>query len=268
MTSFDLDRICRETFVRQIEFHQEIGSTNTRALQLAPADVKCPLLVLAEHQTAGRGRGSNRWWAGPGSLTLSLLFDSREIGIPNERWPWISLTTGLAVSEAIAALVPASEVRLKWPNDVFLNGRKTCGILVETVSSRQGAIVIGIGLNVNNSFADAPPELLAVGTSLFDAASHTFDRTSVLIVVLNDLAERLAMIRDDVSHLADLWRERCFLQGRTVQIQLNQNHGHPDELGLAGLTGVCQGIDDDGALLLQTETGVVRCFGGTVAKIL
>ncbi len=263
MPSFDLDRIRRETFISQIDFHEEIGSTNTRALALANETRTFPTLVLAERQTAGRGRGNNRWWAGDGGLTLSVLLNASDFAIPASRWPLISLTAGLAVGEAIACFVPAGDVRLKWPNDVFLNGRKACGILIETASNRSGMIVIGIGLNVNNSFAKAPPEVLSIATSLADVTGCTLDPSNVLIAVLQQLAKCLTLVGSDVSQLADLWRARCYLDGRTVQVSTGLSGS-----GSEDITGVCQGIDDDGALLLQTETGVVRCFSGVVARIL
>src|SRR5262245_48689583 len=103
--SFDFDRIRRETLVRQVEFHQEIGSTNTRALELVAAEHLIPLLVLADRQTAGRGRGKNRWWSGEGALTFSLVIDAAAAGISANRWPNVSLAAGLAVAETVASLI-------------------------------------------------------------------------------------------------------------------------------------------------------------------
>lgn len=263
MPSFDLDRIGRETFVSHIDFHEEIGSTNSRALALASETKTYPTLVLAERQTAGRGRGNNQWWAGDGGLTLSLLLKCTDYAIPANRSPLISLTAGLAVAEALSSFMPGSDVRLKWPNDVFLNSRKMCGILLETASNQSGVIVVGIGVNVNNSLAQAPPELRSIATSLTDVTGHKFDLTTVLIYVLQWLAKYLTLVSSDVSELADMWRNRCFLQGRTVQIQMGQLGAGSDRF-----TGVCQGIDDDGALLLQTENGLVRCISGVVSRIL
>ena len=262
-SQFDLERIRRETFVQQIEFHDEIGSTNTRALELVSTTYTIPLLVLADRQTAGRGRGNHRWWAGDGGLTLSLLIDAAKLGIPASRWPNVSLATGLAVADAISSLISIADVRLKWPNDVFLNGRKVCGILLESSSHRPGLLVIGVGLNVNNSSCTAPAELKSVAISLADAGRCSFDRSNVLIAVLQKLAESLAVLSNDAREFTERWRARCYLQGRTIQVQTGQPGSDS-----ASITGVCQGIDDEGALLLQTEAGVVRCFSGVVAKIL
>jgi BirA family biotin operon repressor/biotin-[acetyl-CoA-carboxylase] ligase len=263
--AFDLDRIQRETFVAGIDFHEEIGSTNTYALAVAantPSRESLPRLVLAERQTAGRGRGGNRWWAGDGALTFSLVLRTGDYDIPAVRSPWLSLTAGLAVAEALAAQVPGAEVHLKWPNDVLLNGRKTCGVLLETTLNPATLVVIGIGLNVNSRIASAPPELHSIATSLAEVAGRTFDRTTILICVLQRLAQCLTLFHDDYSELAERWRRRCYLQGRTVRIHQGPNASRES------ITGVCHGIDDEGGLLLQTETGMVRCLSGVIGAVL
>lgn len=257
--SFDLDRIRRETCVVGIDYHDTIGSTNTRALELASSgDVELPLLVLTDAQLAGRGRGSNQWWSAIGALTFSLLFDPEREKLRSEQIPLIALASGLAVAETVDSFVPAAETRLKWPNDVYLNGRKVCGILSEVAPTRATRVVVGIGVNLNNSVSDAPESIRALATSLSDFARQQFDRTEFLVRLLGRLFECLRSVAEDQEGFADRWRSRCWLQGRTVQIQT----------GRQTVTGVCQSIDDHGALLLQTEAGVQRCFGGTVTLVL
>src|SRR6266478_5912911 len=112
-----------------------------RALELCgQADLPVPFLVLAERQTSGRGRGSNRWWSNDGALLFSLIIDAAEYGLPEARWPQLSITAGASVCEALTSFVNAGIIRLKWPNDVWLNGRKTCGILVEVPAARRGRL--------------------------------------------------------------------------------------------------------------------------------
>lgn len=248
--------IVAETFVRQVEFHAEIGSTNDRALDLAMAEVTTatPLLIWALQQTAGRGRGANRWWASEGALTFSLLLDTAELGLPQERWPQVSLATGLAVCSALQDLLPGTDISLKWPNDVFLMGRKICGILVEIPQRQSGKLVVGIGINVNNSLANAPPEIVNKATALCDVSHRAWDMATVLIHVLQHLAEHLRQLATDDAALATRWDELCFLRGRTIQ------HTVGDRVTL----GVCQGVDRQGALLLRTETGITRVLGGVI----
>jgi BirA family biotin operon repressor/biotin-[acetyl-CoA-carboxylase] ligase len=257
--NFDLERIRRETQVAWLEYHDAIDSTNTRALELAAqGESRLPLLVLANRQHAGRGRGSNRWWGGDGALTFSLLISTSAAEVPQKNWPLISLTTALAVSQVLEERLPTAMVRIKWPNDVYVNARKLCGILVETSANRSDALVVGVGVNVNNSLDQAPPELRSMATSLVDLARRTFDRTELLIDVLRGLSEFLPLLSGDSWQLADAWRQRCCLHGRTVQL----------DKGSRTVIGVCQGIDDEGALLLLAEGGVERCFGGVITKVL
>jgi BirA family biotin operon repressor/biotin-[acetyl-CoA-carboxylase] ligase len=256
---FDLDRIRREAPLAWLEYHDAIGSTNTRALELAAqGETRLPLLVLAGRQHAGRGRGSHRWWGGDGALTFSLLISGSAAEVPQKNWPLISLTTALAVSQVLEERLPAAIVRIKWPNDVYVNARKLSGILVETSANRPDALVVGVGINVNNSLDEAPPELRGTATSLVDLAQRTFDRTDLLVAVLRGLSGFLPQLSGECWQLADAWRQRCCLQGRTVQL----------DTGSRTVIGVCQGIDDQGALLLLAEGGVERCFGGVITKVL
>lgn len=175
----------------------------------------------------------------------------------------VSLAAGLAVAQTVSEIVPTSDVRVKWPNDVLINGRKVCGILLESASSSPGVIVLGVGLNVNNSTAQAPQDLQAIATSLCDLAAKQFDQTMTLVALLQRIEKCLELLNQDPAELVDQWRSCCYLQGRTVQLQ----PGLPGSTG-ERVTGVCQGIDDDGALVLQTESVIVRCVSGAVVKIL
>jgi BirA family biotin operon repressor/biotin-[acetyl-CoA-carboxylase] ligase len=191
-------------------------------------------------------------------LTFYLLIDGTTFGWPKQNWPLASLTTALAVAEAVESFVPRCDARIKWPNDIYVQGRKLSGILIETAGRRPSVLVIGIGINVNNSLESAPAAIRDKATSLRDLTSRTFDRTEVLISVLRRLADRLPTVAADDGNVAEAMRARCFLQGRTVQLNT----------GTEQITGICQGIDERGALLLLTEAGLERCFGGAVTRIL
>jgi BirA family biotin operon repressor/biotin-[acetyl-CoA-carboxylase] ligase len=258
MDWLDPDKVLRQTFVRRLVCRPEVDSTNDVALQLAFRQAgDLPLLVVAERQLRGRGRGANRWWSAPGSLTFSLATGREASAIASRQGPQVSLTTGLAVCHAIGRLLPQSDLQLKWPNDVYLRGRKVCGILVESSPAHSGALIIGIGINASNSLVDAPPDVQPVATSLVDAGLRQVDRTQLLVDVLNELEDCLSQLKSSNLGLSDQWRTRCMLQGRTLRI----------ESGNRVLVGVCQGIDDEGALLVQTDLGVRRCHAGVVAKI-
>lgn len=254
-SAFNLQRIQAETWVHQIDFHWEIDSTNNRALQLAElAETATPTLVLAEQQTSGRGRGANRWWSTAGSLTFSLLIDSDDV--PVVQTARLSLTVGLSICQAVERLAPAVDVGLKWPNDVYLAGRKLAGILIERPASQPPRVVIGVGINVNNSCQAAPADLTPQATSLCDCLDQVLDLNDVLIHCLQQMEMRLQNLRAARRELADQWQAYHILQGRRVELVDGNRQW----------TGICHGIDDHGALLLQTADGFQHCPGGVVTK--
>jgi BirA family biotin operon repressor/biotin-[acetyl-CoA-carboxylase] ligase len=254
----ELDRIVAETFVERVEYRAEFASTNSRALELAGDESASCVLVLADRQTDGRGRGANRWWSAEGALTFSVLVKPDHFRLPTRRWPQVSLTTGLAVCDAIDELLGDSTARLKWPNDVYLGGRKVCGILVEANDGRERNLVVGVGVNVNNSSAAAPPELREKSVALCEVANRPVPRIEVLVGILRRLAtqlDRLSSASQELSEeLPAQWTRRCLLTGRRVEIELP--HGRR--------TGICRGIDSDGALLVETDAGTERFVSGVI----
>lgn len=251
----ELFRIPSETFIRKVEFHEEIGSTSDRAIELAALRTcPLPLLVVAGRQTAGRGRGQNRWWSAPGALTFSLVIDGLGLGVPQDRWPRLSLATALVVGDVIRQYVPPADVQLKWPNDVFVAGRKVCGILVEVPGATPGRVVIGVGLNVNNSLTAAPLEIQESAAALCDVAQQELDLAAILASVLRGVETEMSRLRQDESGLARRWQPYCLLEGRSVRLLQGRNEH----------SGVCDSIDDGGALLLRTGQGTERFISGTV----
>lgn len=242
----------RETFVAQAEVHVELPSTNDRALRLAARASNLPHLIVALRQTLGRGRGANRWWSADGALTFSLIVDAGPIAA--ERRPLVALVAGGAVCEAVGAVIPTAEVRLKWPNDVFVSGRKAGGILVEVPPEAPERLVIGIGLNVNVSLLDAPDDVQLRAAALCDVAGRPLPIGEVLTGILKRLEHDLVRFDHHFGDLLADWRRRCLLTGRCVTL-------HD---GTRSITGTCLGFDDDGSLLLQTVAGPRRFRSGVV----
>jgi BirA family biotin operon repressor/biotin-[acetyl-CoA-carboxylase] ligase len=240
-----------------VEQHVELDSTNNRAAQLAAdANLSLPALITAEWQTAGRGRGANRWWSSDGALTFSLLIDATEEKLPAARWPLVSLAAALATGDVLTGRLPQHDVRLKWPNDVYVAGRKICGILVEAPPVRPARLIVGIGLNVNNSLREAPADVQARATSMIDEAGQSFPREELLEQITAEFVELLATIASDALPLLERWQPLCLLTGRTVWIDVNG----------AEVVGRCAGIDATGAILLHTITGKQRLFSGVVKR--
>jgi BirA family transcriptional regulator, biotin operon repressor / biotin---[acetyl-CoA-carboxylase] ligase len=251
---WDVERIIAQTCVAAVEIHASLPSTNDRALQLA-AETGTPLphLVLADQQTRGRGRGQNTWWAASGSLTFSVLLQLDANRLPVARWPEVSLTVGSSICAAVNSLLPGEDVGLKWPNDVYLRGAKLSGILVEIPPHSERRMVIGVGLNVANSAAGAPADLRQRTIALCDVGGPT-SRQDVLISVLREFEQQLSLLADDPEAVRSQWRRFDLLIGRSVTIAE----------GAGEFSGTANGIDDDGALLVRTEGGTRRCYGGVV----
>jgi BirA family biotin operon repressor/biotin-[acetyl-CoA-carboxylase] ligase len=176
--------------------------------------------------------------------------------LPIERWPQLALAAGGAVCQAIERAIPDVDARVKWPNDVYLTGKKTAGILVEVPSDAAGRLLVGIGINVNNSLAVAPAELAQTATSMTDVAHQTFDLTEVLLAALASFAEWRNKLLNDTPAFFEQWRTRCLLTDKKVCVRD----------GSRQITGVCRGIDDSGRLRLATQAGLERLLSGTVVS--
>lgn len=249
-----LSRVRAETFVEHVELLDEIASTNDRGLELAAdADLPTPALIIAERQTAGRGRSANVWRSGPGSLTFSLVVE-RPTKLPIEQTPIVSLLAGLAVRRAIATVVAGQTVKVKWPNDVYINGRKACGILTEIPSLASRRIVIGVGINANNSLADAPAEIRAKAISLCEATGRTIAAVELLVATLVALEEEISIAEACGGFDMARWSPHCLLQGRTVRLRTLRGE----------IAGLCGGVTDRGELLIDTDGRTHRCAAGEI----
>jgi BirA family biotin operon repressor/biotin-[acetyl-CoA-carboxylase] ligase len=216
--------------------HRLTDSTNERAKELAVAGAPHGTLVTADEQTAGRGRQGREWSAPPrSSVLMSVVL--RDL---DERDELLPLAAAVAVCEALPV-----EAAIKWPNDVWIEGRKLAGILLEGRPA-EGWVVLGVGLNVAIHADDFPPELRDTATSLLIEA-HALPVELVLRAVVDALDRRLRDPRDEVLAA---WRSRDALKGEPVRWS--------DGKGIAG------GVDDSGALLVETSSGLVTLDAGEV----
>lgn len=239
--------------VRGLEWHDEVASTNTLAAQAAVAGVDEIHVVGAEAQTAGRGRLGRAWHAPVGtSLTFSLVLRP---GVPAERLLLLPLLTGLAVAETLVPWCPGVDVAVKWPNDLQLGGRKAAGILAEQSG---GAVVVGIGLNVDWRGVDRPAEL-SQATSIAEAVGGDIDRWRVLAALLGVFGNRYEEWRRDPGAFLERFRAHCATIGQQVRIT---------RTGGAPLEGQAVAVADDGALLVRTDSGgVQRVAAGDVEHL-
>ena len=241
--------------VDRLEYHESLTSTNDYLREVAARVPRSEnMLVIAERQTAGRGRGANRWWTGPESLAFSLLFDPATRDIPQRSFPLLSLAAAVALIETVAPLVGSHEIGLHWPNDVFAAGRKLAGILVEALPD--GRLVLGIGCNVNHRASDAPAELADTLVTLADLSGKSHDRTGLLLVLLERLDETFDFLARSPTGLGRRANALCLQHGRKLTLAVGSRQA----------VGLCAGIAEDGALLLDTATGRERFYSGVILR--
>ncbi len=243
---------------REIRLVAETGSTNADLLAAAGSGAAEGLVLVAEAQTAGRGRLGRTWLSTPfASLTFSVLLRPAAVA---PRWrSWLPLLAGVAVASALRgqAAVPAE---LKWPNDVLVGDAKVAGILAEASGT---AVVVGTGINVSQRRQELPGP---AATSLLLAGAARLDRAELLGAVLAEF-ERwyLAWVggaqasgHPDAAGLRGEYRRWCATIGRQVQAQLP---------GGRAVAGMAADVDASGRLVVRTPSGVVAVSAGDVVHL-
>jgi BirA family biotin operon repressor/biotin-[acetyl-CoA-carboxylase] ligase len=245
-----------------VVWFDSVGSTNDEARNLLTKGAMDGTIVLADEQTAGRGRLDRSWYSPPGSgLWLSLIFPP---DLAPDQTPWLAMITGLAAAEGVEQVTGLRPV-LKWPNDLLLANpatgetgyRKVAGILTELSfqDSRVEAVIVGLGLNVNTDFRHQP-ELASRATSLATVSGHPVDRTELLVAILSRLDVRYQAVRAGQSPAPD-WAGRLVTIGQPVRVRMG-----PDLV-----EGQAEGVDPDGALRLRQSDGrVIRVIAGDVER--
>jgi BirA family transcriptional regulator, biotin operon repressor / biotin---[acetyl-CoA-carboxylase] ligase len=245
---------------RPTRHFSEVTSTQDLLRSLARDGAGHGTAVVADHQTEGRGRQGRPWFSLPApQLYASVLLIPP---IPLVRIPVLSIAAGLAVAQAVEAL-GAPGVRIKWPNDVLIAGRKTSGILGERVIVRgsDSAVLLGIGVNMTADPEQFPADLRgrATAISLHTAGKGPIDRFRLLSAIYGDF-ERFydEIVRGDLGAVQTGFRTRWAYAGREIQVRV----------GDRTIRGVAEEIDSDGALLLQAvNRGSVRIVTGEILPL-
>jgi len=249
-----------DRFGRSMEGHRSIDSTNTRAATWAREGATQGSVVVAEHQTAGRGR-LGRSWAADASENLLFSVVLRP-ALPAGRLGLITVAGALAVAETLGGFAAPLHAVIKWPNDVLLRGRKCCGMLLESSFSgrRRGHpdfVVLGIGLNVNQDrFPDA---LSDQAISLKQAARRPIERPPLLAELLSRLEQRYrALLDGDGATIRAAYEARLHRNGQSVTLRTTDDG--------TSVSGTVRGISDAGALLLETNGGLQAFHAGAVTS--
>ena len=243
MNQSELKRVLSKLPLGDVKYFDSVGSTNNEALAWATLDANDLSLVIADEQTAGRGRLDRKWFTPKGSaLAFSLILRPK-----SEEKPFLTRMVGLAALAITDALrLRGLTVEIKWPNDVLLNRHKVAGILVESVWSGEevDCLVIGVGINVLNEAVPTPELLQFPATSLEAALDSNVDREEILHDVLAGLIALRPHLGTD-SFLAS-WEKALAFRGEVVQVE--EGTGNP-------VTGKLIGLEPDGSLRLSGEHG-------------
>jgi BirA family biotin operon repressor/biotin-[acetyl-CoA-carboxylase] ligase len=231
-----------------VQHHDSIGSTNDEARRLAAAGAPDGTVVHADEQTAGRGRMSHTWFSPPGNLYLSVILRT---GDPVNRIAELSFVAALAVADTVDALLPRqTRALLKWPNDVLVNGAKIAGILLEHADD---ATIAGIGLNVLQA-----PSGASYRTTTIVASGGIASVDGARDILLDRLGKHLsARETEGFGAIRAAWLARSYPPGADIRASMG---GEP-------VAGKFAGLDDDGALLLDTPNGRQRIVAGTVTRV-
>jgi BirA family biotin operon repressor/biotin-[acetyl-CoA-carboxylase] ligase len=245
-------------------YYPVVSSTNDLAASLVERGYPDSTIVIADEQIAGRGRGGHTWYSPPGAgLYTSIVVDARQ-GAATVDWPrWLTLATGVAISEGLHA-ASGLPVAIKWPNDLVIapsgtvrGARKLGGILAEARSDggQVSHVIVGFGINVQRSAF--PPEISARATSLEDELGREVDRGRVLAATLGRFLTWLRRLRaGQTQAVVARWRELA-VGGSGASVEWTRE-------GIR-LRGVTAGIDAEGALLVRVSGSTERVLGGEVA---
>jgi len=228
---------------------ESTASTNAVAAEYARSPGHHGLVVLAEIQTSGRGRGGNRWLSDRGqSLLCSVVLTQCTL-----RAELVSLTAAVASAQAIGP-----QTRIKWPNDILLSGKKVAGILTECKALEGStAYVIGIGINCHQRTEDFPAELRATATSLDLATGTAVDRNRLARQLLVCLDHWLAVADQDPGQVVHAWKQLSMHAGRRLTLVHDGKR----------YSGTCIGVEPEHGLILQLDRGGVRMFDAAHSHI-
>lgn len=231
--------------------YRSVKSTNTIAREWAADGAPEGGVVLTEEQTAGKGRLGRRWHAHAGqNLLFSVVLRPQ---LPADYRGLITLAGGVATAETIEEAVTPYRPVIKWPNDILLEGRKCCGMLLETaysMSANSSAVILGIGLNVNQTtFSRA---FAAQATSLRLMAGRTIDRAAFFVQLLRSLRRWYRRLQEDNgASVRSAFMEKMIYKGRRVRLCYTDQE--------TAIEGVVEGVDETGGLLLRHD-GNIRTF--------
>lgn len=252
--AYDLKRLRQHVTPTHLLHARMVGSTNDWAKrEVESGAVEAPALVLADRQSAGRGRGANTWWSADGNLTATFVVAQNT----NLAFGFVPLLAGLAVRRALVRVTGCDAICLKWPNDLIATGRKIAGLLCERL---RRVDLIGVGVNVNASVDTAPADLPGRITSLRELTATQWDLTDVVCEIGDELNRVLAVESDRaVREMLQEYSANHWPTGKEVELIDSDQAAH--------LAGRCRGLDHHGRLIVETKTGVHAVLTGSIVSV-
>ena len=251
----------RRLSVPTVEFHSTVPSTNDRARVLVGEGRPVPAVVVAERQSAGRGRRGRRWESDtPRGLWFTVAWEVGEGSVGG-----LPLRVGLGVAVAIESVVPELRVKVKWPNDLLVDGRKLGGVLCERCGDH---VLVGVGLNLNHERGDFPDALAASATSIRLANGRPVSRAKILTKVIDALARIRTSQQSEIpaGELAEV-NARSPLAGRSLWIDGIVRHSSERPRTVEGLPVTAGSILADGTLEVHDHGGTtLRFIAGTIRR--
>jgi BirA family biotin operon repressor/biotin-[acetyl-CoA-carboxylase] ligase len=233
---------------KKIHYFPEIDSTNRFAFKRAQEGGEEGEVVIAESQTQGKGRMGRNWFSPPSlNLYLSVILKPK---LPPANTPQLTLMAAVALAETVQAFL-AEPPSIKWPNDILVGGKKLAGILTESSCERDRVhfVVVGVGVNLNLPAESLPDALRDRATSLLILTGRPIDRTGFARQLINDLDRCYGELEHNgFPGIARRWESFFHLRDRKVAVETADQR----------LSGIARGIDADGALILEEESGAFR----------
>ena len=237
---------------QQIEYYTQLKSTNEESWELSNDGAKSGTVVITDNQFEGKGRNGRNWLATPNkSLSFSILIEKI---IPVKLCGWIPIITALAIERALSHF--QIQISLKWPNDILLNGKKMGGVLIESKikGTLVNKLIIGIGLNINESKDELDPSIASLATSLHIYSRKNFQRERILAEILNEMEPIIEGFPENMDMILESWTANCNHIDKKIQF-----HN-----GSYVISGIFKGLGKNGSAILKTNQSEEEFHSGEV----
>ena len=239
-----------QIIAKEVFYYENVTSTNDVAKQkILSGKIKEGTIFISDTQTHGRGRGDKKWYSPHGGLWFSVVLQPN---IPPDKTMLVTMTVSTAVSEGIEKITMLKP-RIKWPNDILINGKKTCGVLteVDTIKNEM-KVIVGIGINVNNTLTK---KLRKNATTLKKEAGSDIPKTKLLRVILKNLDINYdLLLSKNLEVIRKKWLKYSDIIGKKILVK-NNNHQ---------IKGVVVNVDTQGALMLKTDDTIKKILRGDI----